>query len=106
LIAMLALNAGFAVAGEEGSPAPNLEIAQADAAADPASAEADRKLKPRYEPAPVEEKGWYNSSYIFGMTKGVARSTMHPAVKAPLFLLVVPLDIVISPFAAIGGLFG
>ena len=31
---------------------------------------------------------------------------MVPAAKAPLFLLTVPLDLVLLPFAAIGGLFG
>ena len=65
-----------------------------------------RELQPRYEPAPIEQKSWYNDSYIFGMTRGVADSTMVPAVKAPLFLLTVPLDLVLLPFAAIGGLFG
>lgn len=65
-----------------------------------------RELEPRYKPAPVEEKGWYNDSYIFGMTRGVAESTMHPAAKVPLFALTVPLDLVLLPFAALGGLFG
>jgi hypothetical protein len=40
------------------------------------------------------------------MTRGVADSTIHPAVKAPLFLFTIPLDIVLLPFAAIGGAFG
>jgi len=65
-----------------------------------------RELEPRYQPVPPEEKSWYNSSYIFGMTRGVAESTIHPAGKVPLFLLTVPLDTVLLPFAAIGGLFG
>ncbi|MFT5443698.1 MAG: hypothetical protein ACI8W3_002749 [Myxococcota bacterium] len=47
----------------------------------------------------------YNSDYIFGMTKGVADSTIIGAVK-PLFMLVtIPLDLVFLPFAAIGGFF-
>jgi hypothetical protein len=47
----------------------------------------------------------YNTDLIFGMTKGVADSTMIPAIK-PLFLLVtVPLDLVFLPFAALGGFF-
>lgn len=65
-----------------------------------------RELEPRYQPVPPQEKSWYNSTYIFGMTRGVANSTIAPAGKAPLFLLTVPLDIVFLPFAAIGGLFG
>jgi hypothetical protein len=65
-----------------------------------------RELEPRYQPAPVQEKSWYNDSYIFGMTRGVAESTMHPAAKVPLFVLTVPLDLVFLPFAAIGGMFG
>jgi hypothetical protein len=65
-----------------------------------------RELQPRYEPVPPPEKSWYNSSYIFGMTRGVANSTLVPAVKAPLFVLTVPLDLVFLPFEAIGGCFG
>lgn len=65
-----------------------------------------RELEPRYKPVPPEPKSSYNSSYIFGMTRGVADSTIHPAGKVPLFLLTVPLDLVLFPFAAIGGFFG
>ena len=65
-----------------------------------------RELQPRYEPVPPPEKSWYNDSYIFAMTRGVSDSTMVPAAKAPLYLLTVPLDLVLLPFAAIGGLFG
>lgn len=64
------------------------------------------RLQPRYEPAPVEEKGFYNSGYIFSLTRGVAGSTLHPAAKAPMFLFTVPLDIVLLPATLIGGLFG
>ena len=65
-----------------------------------------RALEPRYQPVPPPKKSWYNDSYIFAATRGVADSTMIPAVKGPLFLLTVPLDLVLLPFAAIGGLFG
>jgi hypothetical protein len=65
-----------------------------------------RGLEPRYKPVPPEEKSAYNSSYIFGMTRGLAASTIHPAAKAPLFLFTVPLDLAFFPFAAIGGFFG
>ena len=47
----------------------------------------------------------YNSEYIFGMTKGVASSTLHPAIKPVCFIVTVPLDLVFLPFAAIGGFF-
>jgi hypothetical protein len=57
-------------------------------------------------PVELETHEGYNASYIFGMTRGVARSTITPAVKPLLFVLTVPLDIVLLPFAAIGGLFG
>jgi hypothetical protein len=80
-------------------PAPVIELAQAGGTE-------PRELEPRYEPVQPEEPSWYNSSYIFGMTRSVAHSTMVPAAKVPLFVLTVPLDIVFLPFAAIGGLFG
>ncbi|MFB0978975.1 MAG: hypothetical protein QMC73_15045 [Myxococcota bacterium] len=47
----------------------------------------------------------YNSDLIFGMTKGVAASTIVPAIKPMLLLLTIPLDLVFLPFAAIGGFF-
>src|SRR5262249_4060786 len=81
-------------------PPAAIQLAQADQSAPP------RELQPRYEPAPPETPSWYNSSYIFGMTRSVAESTMVPGAKAPLFLLTVPLDLVLLPFEAIGGLFG
>ncbi len=67
---------------------------------------ADGGLEPRYSPRDPEPESGYNSDYIFGMTRGVADSTIHPAVKAPVFLLTIPLDLALMPFAAIGGLFG
>ena len=77
-------------------------VAQMDQAPEPSP----RELQPRYEPVPPEPKSWYNNAYLFAMTRGVADSTMVPAVKAPLFILTVPLDIVLLPFAAIAGCFG
>jgi hypothetical protein len=66
------------------------------------------ELRPRYEPVPpsTEPKSSYNDAYLFGMTRAVANSTIHPGAKAPLFVLTVPLDIVFLPFEAIGGFFG
>lgn len=93
-----------AAAAELGGPAePNgrpMLLAQADEEA------SEGKLEPRYQPREPEPKSSYNKSYIFGMTRGVAESTIHPSVKAPLFLFTIPLDIVLLPFAAIGGAFG
>lgn len=65
-----------------------------------------RDLEPRYKPVPPTEPSWYNSGYMFALTRGVADSTMHPAAKAPLFIFTVPLDLAFLPVAAIGGLFG
>ncbi len=65
-----------------------------------------RELEPRYQPVPPAEKSWYNDSYIFALTRGVADSTMVPAAKAPLYVLTVPIDLVLLPIAAFGGLFG
>jgi hypothetical protein len=98
-VAVLALAGGGRALAEPAAPPAVVQLAQA---AEPQP----RELKPRYEPVPPEPQSWYNASYIFGMTRGVANSTMVPAAKAPLFLLTVPLDIVLLPFAAIGGLFG
>ena len=51
--------------------------------------------------------GWsYNSDYIFAISRAVRDSRVHPAGKVFLFIPAVPLDIVLSPFAAIAGLFG
>ena len=76
-------------------------LAQADA-----DEEGRGKLEPRYQPREPEPKSWYNSGYAFGMTRGIAGSTVHPAVKAPIFLVTLPLDLVFLPFALIGGMFG
>jgi hypothetical protein len=65
-----------------------------------------RDLEPRYHPEPPVEEGWYNSSYIFAVTRSVADSTLVPAAKVPLYLLTVPVDLVLLPFATIGGFFG
>jgi hypothetical protein len=52
-----------------------------------------------------QESRGYSTEYIFGMSKAVRRSTMHPAVKPMVWLFTIPLDIVLLPFAALGGLF-
>ena len=58
-----------------------------------------------YERLDVEDRQGYNSGYIFGMTKGVARSTLVPALKPVVALFTIPLDLAFLPFAAIMGFF-
>ena len=73
-----------------------------------------RELEPRYpapEPGPPgpyneQEREIWNGDYVFGMSRSLARSTIVPAAKAPLFLFTIPLDVVFMPFALIGGFFG
>ncbi len=72
-----------------------------------------REIEPEYQPVPPKTPGPYNdeehdlytTDYLFGMTRGVAGSTMVPALKVPLFLFTIPLDLVFLPFEAIGGFF-
>jgi hypothetical protein len=91
----------------EGYPAASEDVADRSGDADATTpANESSGLEPRYQPREPEPKSWYNSTYIFGMTRGVAGSTIAPAGKAPLFVLTVPLDIVCLPFTLIGGLFG
>ncbi len=55
----------------------------------------------------AEINAWqYNTDYLFGLSRGTAGSAILPAFKAFVFILTVPLDIALLPFAAIGGLFG
>ena len=65
----------------------------------------DGDLEPRYRPEEPEPESAYDGSYLFPMTRGVANSTLHPAAKAPLFVLTLPLDIVLLPVGLIGGFF-
>ena len=51
--------------------------------------------------------GWsYNADYLFAISRAVRDSSVHPAGKVFLFIPAVPLDLVLSPVAAIAGLFG
>jgi len=53
------------------------------------------------------EPGWrYNADYLFAISRAVRDSTVPPAGKVFLFVPAIPLDIVMSPFAAVAGLFG
>jgi hypothetical protein len=85
--------------GESG-PAVERPALLADAPSEPMA-----RYMARDEALVLESNEGYNSGYIFGMTKGIANSTVHPAVKPVIFLVTIPLDLVLLPFAAIGGLF-
>ena len=65
-----------------------------------------RELEPRYQPVEPEPKGWYNTDYFFALSRTIAGSTLVPAAKVPLWVVALPCDIALLPFAAIGGLFG
>jgi len=51
----------------------------------------------------LEEREGYNSEYIFGMTKAILNSTLHPALKPAVCIVTVPLDLAFLPFAALLG---
>lgn len=51
--------------------------------------------------------GWsYNTDYLFAISRAIRDSSVHPAGKVFLFIPAIPLDLALSPFAAIAGLFG
>lgn len=111
--ALVLLGLSFVVIGAEPAPA-SAEAESAPIVLAQDGGTEPRELEPAYAPPPPGDPGpynesegqGYNSDYLFGMTRGVANSTIAPAGKVPLFLFSVPLDIVLLPFAAIGGFFG
>jgi hypothetical protein len=62
-------------------------------------------LEPRYKPVPPAPEPGYDTTYLFAITRAIAGSTLVPAAKVPLFVVSVPVDIALLPFAAIGGFF-
>lgn len=66
----------------------------------------DGDLEPRYQPREPESPDAYNEDYLFSMTRGVRDAAISPAGKVPLYVLTIPLDIALLPFALIGGFFG
>jgi len=72
-----------------------------------AQAEGTREggLEPRYQPREPEEPNAYDGDYVFAMTRGVADAPIAPAGKVVLYVLTLPLDIALLPFALLGGLF-
>ena len=47
----------------------------------------------------------YSTEYFFGLSRSVAGSTLNAGVKTLFFVFTIPVDIVVLPFAAIGGFF-
>ncbi len=107
ILLLAAVCAGFTRPAQAGEPQP-LQLAQevGQPVDEPPTEPPPRELQPRYQPVPPQPKSWYNDTYIFAITRCVANSTLAPAAQAPLYLLTVPVDLVLLPFAAIGGLFG
>ena len=58
-----------------------------------------------YDKLDVEDRQGYNSEYIFGMSKGIMKSTLVPALKPFFLIFTAPLDLVFLPFSAIAGFF-
>ena len=104
-ITLIAFAASLAIG--MGIPAATLAIGEGT---DPGSAVTAPKLQGKALPAlmlkdalVLEDREGYNSEYIFGMTKAVLNSTLHPALKPLTCIITVPLDIVGLPFAALLG---
>ena len=53
----------------------------------------------------LEDRSGYTTEYLFGMSRALADSTLHSALKPAVFLLTIPLDIACLPLAAIAGFF-
>lgn len=58
-----------------------------------------------YDKLDVEDRQGYSTEYIFGMSKGVMKSTLVPALKPVILLFTAPLDLAFLPFAALAGFF-
>jgi hypothetical protein len=58
-----------------------------------------------YDKLDVEDRQGYTTQYMFSMSKAVTRSTLEPALKPAVLLFTIPLDLILLPFAAIGGFF-
>jgi hypothetical protein len=82
-----------------GSPA----LARADQASEERVAYSDHDMT--RDKVDLEDHSTYSSEYIFGMSKGVMRSTLEPAVKPLVLVFTLPLDLALLPFAAIAGFF-
>ena len=89
--ALVLLGLSFVVIGAEPAPA-SAEAESAPIVLAQDGGTEPRELEPAYAPPPPGEPGpyneaegqGYNSDYLFGMTRGVANSTIAPAGKVPL----------------------
>ena len=89
----LALVAGPASALDQAAQAPSIEI--------------EHSAVPYalgYDKLDLEDdKGGFNSDYIFSMSKAVMQSTLEPALKPAALLFTVPVDCALLPFGVIAG---
>jgi hypothetical protein len=96
VVALLALGVPGCASNGDGGPGSGAESAEEDQRG---------RVEPRYQPREPLEEPFYNANYLFGMTRAVTNSTIHPGAQVPLLVLTIPFDIVFLPFAAIGGFF-
>ena len=82
------------------------------ASVEPPAATSDSRVKTRIEAPAIDtlsaldmRDDEYNSDYIFGLTKGLANSTLLPGFKVIFSFVTLPLDIAFLPVAAILGFF-
>ncbi len=54
----------------------------------------------------AEPGGIYHCDYYFAITRGVADSHLADPLKPVVFVVTLPLDLALLPFAAVGGFFG
>lgn len=110
-LSQAAVAAALVVLATTGIASAAPSVSSTSAVREPASAvvelaQSGGELQPRYEPAEPRRSGSsYNNEYIFGITRGVADSTMHPAVKIFIFPITVPFDIAFFPFEVMAGFF-
>jgi len=53
----------------------------------------------------MQDRSGYNSRYIFSMTKAVADAPWSTAVKPPVMLFTIPVDLILLPITLIAGFF-
>jgi len=95
----------FATPANVSTPSHLVHAAPAVAQLAQADSSESRDSQPCCEAAARERKGSFNDEYVFGLTRGIADSDMHPAAKILVFPMTVPFDFVLLPFEVIGGLF-
>lgn len=110
ILCVAVIAAGAASADRQAGEPGSVQIASAALAMSyPAVARMSSHGAASTDPArsKAEIDAWhYNSSYLFGLSRGTANSALLPAFKPFVFLVTVPLDLALLPIAALGGLFG